>query len=388
MLGALQIKRGRKRESVTDKGDQIQGHDPKAEVFAGLASILYAAYEAVCGAYTDQSRICATIADTLVGLRGKRVLDLGSGYGITTQAIARHDPRQIMAIEMSEQHCELFKTVLQRDTDIAAYLDHKGAREVLEDLYAPTVAHLNAMRHEFAGGVFSRNGGQLSIVNQSALLYAHLGLMNMFDAVVGNNSLHWLINQSLSASEHEKTGESREHAVRNAVRHALRSTEYLLRPGGVAVFLEVKDFIRVVEDADCDRDLEQATMASHPVFLKLHGLLNRLLKEKHDIDRPIPTTTGLLRTDELPAMFASAGLRYKTTVFVEGTLKGDAVDVFTLGIPMLVGGLKLPFEDKLALIKRVRRALPELVTAGERSMPVRAQYFVLVAEKPQAVRTY
>lgn len=211
---------------------QAQGMDPKGQVFKGAAAIVYAASVPVDGSYVDQSRISAACADMAVagGLKGKRVLDVGSGFGTTALAISRYCPSEIVSLDSSEQHIELFRTIFEGELDLRAYLEGKSANEVLGDYYEPTLRAFQNMRVEYRGGLFRRLGGKLSPIIGSSLDLPH-GNMAPFDAVVGNNFLHWPMNQR--KAEYVKQGIPESDALQRAFFDAVMPLRRALDDDGV-----------------------------------------------------------------------------------------------------------------------------------------------------------
>lgn len=358
-------------------GRDLQGVDPKGQVFAGLAAVLYAAESAVSAGYIDQSRSTAAHAEAATGgLRGKRVLDAGCGYGTTTMALARHAPKEILAIDNSAAHVELLRTILLSLENIDDYLRAKEAPAVLGDLYERTLNHFVAMRAEFREGVFRRNGGKFLVFHQDS---TEPMASSIADVIVGNNFLHWPINQR--RGKYLKDGVKEDQAFSAAVADALKPLHRVLSADGVAVFLEPKDFVTVDNDPAWDADLESTTMVAHPVFIKMNQMLNGILKEEHGIERKVPKTTALFRMSEVGELFERNGFRLVRTAFHEGILPCNPVDAFFVRFPMWLGSVDLPFEAKLALGKRVRENLPALLTPQDIAVPVRGEYFTFVLER-------
>ncbi|MFA4954173.1 MAG: class I SAM-dependent methyltransferase [Patescibacteria group bacterium] len=359
---------------------QAQGMDPKGQVFKGAAAIVYAASVPIDGSYVDQSRISAACADMAAagGLKGKRVLDVGCGFGTTTMAIARYCPARIVAIDSSEQHIELFRTIIEGELDLRAYLEGKSANEVLGDYYEPTLRAFQNMRIEYRGGLFRRLGGELTPIIGSSLEIPN-GNMPPFDAVIGNNFLHWPMNQR--KAEYLKQGVPESEAVQQAFRDAVMPLRRALADGGVLTLLEPKDFVRLDDDPEIDTAIEQTCHVRHPVFIALNTELNRLLHERHGIERKVPTTSPIFNRSKLELQFHECGLRLEAVKMVEATFSCSTLDWVFVRLPMWLGQVNLPFETKLALAGEVREFLRRDLSAEVLAQPIRSYFFVFVARR-------
>ena len=113
--------------------NEIQGQDPKGNVFSDLYPLLYAAETPISGAYAASSMVGATIADALVhgGLRDCRVLDVGCGYGTTTAALANFAPGNIVAIDNSGGMIQFFRDIINPDVDLWLKYGTREAEDVL-----------------------------------------------------------------------------------------------------------------------------------------------------------------------------------------------------------------------------------------------------------------
>ncbi len=359
--------------------EATQGVDPKAKVFADLYPVLYAAETPVSGAYVTTSWMSATIADVLCGsLAGKDVLDVGCGYGTTSAIIANFKPKSITAVDNSAAMIELYRNVMLSDLALHNWLIEKDARSVLGDLYYPTLNHLLARRAQFQKSAFYRNGGKVN-----TLCCSSLGLsrdkMGTFDVVIGNNFLHWPVNQRLAELRKDNASGSRseEQMLARAVNDALVPITYVLREGGVAVMMEPKDFMTDDVHPDHDAALEAGSMTAHPLFKKFHETFNRLLKERYGIDRKVPTNTGLFKNSKLQGYAEAAGLKLERLVHAENSFACDPVKAFYVRLPMVLGALNIPFEEKLKLGQQTMVEFEKLVTADEADLPLQTQYFYI-----------
>lgn len=356
-----------------------QGHDPKQNVFGGLSAILYAACGPADGSYDDQSQHAAMAAEVALpgGLQGTRVLDVGSGFGATAAALMRHGPKEIVSVDSSSAQIDLFNLVLGTGREIAPVLSDLGAREVLGDLFAPLVGYLEKMRRDAQGTPFRRRGGVLQTLVASSLDLApgRLG-GGPFDAVVGNNFLHWPVNQRLAAYKKDDDQGPEANLARATV-DALKPLRAMLRDGGVAALLGPFDFIHddvVARHAD----LERTAMVAHPVFRRVQGTLNRLLKEDHGIDRAMPGRNPIFRLSQMGELAKKANFHLDRIAFFEQVLRGDPLLSFFARLPMVMGGINLPFDAKLALVQKVRAEVEAEIPADERQTPIRGQYFTFV----------
>ncbi len=363
---------------------QAQGQDPRNLVFQGLAAVLYAAAEPITASYRRQSDWCATYADSLLedGLTGKRVLDAGCGFGTTALAIAAYAPREIICLDTSPRHLNLLETTLLKSSDLEQYLQDLGAKDSLDKYFSPTVKLLSDMRAEFKYGRFSRQGGHLKTCLASVLdLTAQSFEGNPFDAVIGNNMLHWPVNQR--RGKYAKDGMNPSEALEQAKDDALTSLASVLCPGGVLALYEPIDFVRVTDKEAYD-DMKENSLVNHPVFRALHASVNRLLEERHGLKRNMPSLSPLFNLDELPTLFQRNGLKLRRVASAEHTHRivwGDALDVMFVRLPMLLGQVDIPFEDKLALANDVEQAVRASVSAQDMASPIRGQSFVFLGEK-------
>lgn len=366
--------------SNTEKGRDVQGQDPKNVVFQGLASVVYAAEAGVSGGYIDQSRTVAAIAEYACdGMRGKAVLDVGCGYGTTTMALLRHAPKRIVAVDTSRAHIELLSSVLTDPEDLDVFLRRCGAPAVLGRLYDGTLAHFRAMREEYRSSLFRLAGGTLSAKEASSLDLTREVTEGPVDAVVGNNWLHWPVNQRRAVYKAE--GVAEDEGFTRAVTEALAPLTAVLVPGGVAVLLEPNDFAWDDEDPRWDGMLEQQTMSSHPVFLGFQEAMNRILKADYGIDRAVPKTARLFPKSRMAGLFAGAGLQLERSCFCEGTFSCDPINACFVRAPMWLGAVALPFDTKMAILECVVHELRETLSAKQLALPIRGEYTIYVARR-------
>jgi SAM-dependent methyltransferase len=351
-----------------------QGWNPTT-VFADLYPILYAAETPISGAFIRQSERTATYADAIANLHGKRVLDLGCGYGLTTLALTAFSPKEIVMVDNSPGMIELMHQVLRSRVSIDLWLRSKGADEVLGEFYDRTLAHLKLMRTSFQEGLFTTSGGILTPINQDSLSLTtdNIGAV---DVIVGNNVLHWPVNQL--------RGQQQTDDIKSALHGALRPLASLLPLGGFAVFMEPSDF--VMDDANTNRDtyIVEHSFISHPVFRAFHQVLNDRIEERYDeIKRAMPKRHPLFSTKQLPQLLEGSqfklvpdGVRH-----VEWTFTCDPVAACFVRMPLLLGQVNLPFQEKIDLGRNVQRTLARTLTDVEVQTPLREQWFFIILQR-------
>lgn len=367
---------------TTENQGQVQatGMDPKQEVFKGLAAVLYASEAPVSGSYVDQSRMLAAAADAVQPLDKKSVLDIGCGFGTTTMAIARHCPWMITSIDSSEQHIALLRHVLQTEDDTATFLERLGAREVLGEAFGPTLRHLGEMRREFRGGLFRARGGVHDAFTCSALDLSSQR-EGVYEAVIGNNFLHWPVNQRQMMILEENAPLSRDHAFELAWKGVMDEVSRVLVRKGIVAFLEPKDFVGANDDPTLERLCEERATVSHPAIVALQKEVNRCLEERHGIVRQVTTVFPLFRRREMNRLFCIAGYRLERSTMYEMTSACPALDYAYVRLPMQLGQVDLPFHDKLVIMRESLDCVRKTLSEDVQRMPVRAQFFIWVARK-------
>lgn len=354
-----------------------QGINPDT-VFADLYPVLYAASIPIDGGYARMSDICAALADVYGGIAGRSVLDIGCGFGTTSVSIAAYAPGRIIAVDNSRPMIEFLDFVLLADRPIGAWLEERGAFTLLEEYFAPTLQHLEDMRRTFQHGVFQRRGGKLTSWIADGLRVAEFfEILGRVDFVIGNNYLHWPVNQRIAALKKEKPDLTADSAFVEACRDALRSLANLLPVGGIAVLMEPNDFVTLDEQPEQEADLDRNCLAGHSIFIRFHEAFNTILKQEYGIDRAVPKRTSLFRLGELPVLASVGGFQLRRVHHVEWTYP-RVLDSIFVRLPLVLGGLKLPFEEKLKLGKRVRAEFAASLRPEELRAPIRSQWFFFV----------
>lgn len=353
------------------KDQAVSGSDPKGEVFAALAALVYAAEKPVSGTYIDQSRVLAASIDAAVGgkgLYGSRVLDIGCGFGTTTEALCRYAPASVTAVDSSEAMVSLLYMVLIGEEPIESHLERYDAKEKLRSFYPGLLTSLREMRRGFRGNLFQRMGGTLLPAQGSCLKLANQA-QEPFDAIAANNMLHWPLKAAMEKEEYA-----------DAFRSVFSQLSAGLTKSGICGAVEPKDFMDDDLDPKRNADLEAHETMSHPVRRAYEARLNQLLKERHGIERGMPRTTKLFQTSRLPALLEECGLKLESMRVFESVRMGDPFDSFAVRAPMSTGTIDLPIETKLDLgIEAARLARQDL--EGQEYGPVYDHYFVWIMRK-------
>jgi SAM-dependent methyltransferase len=353
------------------KAEDVQG---KGNVFGSAFPILYASEGPVEDGYARNSATCAVYADAHLarGLRGSRVLDLGCGYGTTTAALARFEPSHITAIDPSAEMIGLMRVVMEGTEDLDTWLRAQGADGLLKELYGPTLKYLQDRRTAFQKGTFIRHGGELKIERKGVFDLEH-GDYPPFDVAVGNNMLHWPVNQM---KEKEKIN------TREALLFVLGRIRRILRPYGTAVFMEPKDFMTFDGESERETDCTAHSMTTHPVFIAAHTRFGELLKKEFGIDWVVPKSTGLFPVTEFLGWCHAAGFEIQRFTHVEFMNQAEPLLWCACRFLIWLGKLTVSFEDKLRLARQVYEELDRELAAEDRKVPMFSQSFYVVLQKP------
>lgn len=367
---------------------QSQGQDPREQVFKSLYPVLYAAETPVSNSYVTSSLIAAACLDSMLkdrgGLQDKIVLDLGGGYGTTAAVVANFMPNGITSVDNSAAMTELLNKVMLSKDDLGAWLKERGAEEILGDLFVPTLRHLEQRRAEFQKGLFYESGRVLSPVTMSSMEVEDKlcrPILWSFDAVIGNNFLHWPVNQQKEALQKSHPDMKDPELTERAIWEALRPIAATLNKGGAAVMMEPKDFMMLDDQPELDAAMDANTMVAHPLFQKFHTIFNRLLKERHGKDRKVPAASPIFKTSRLADICKWSGLELERVTWCENAFSCDPVDAFYVRLPLLLGGIDLPFDDKMAIGKAAMAEFRASVSAKEMRMPIKTYYFFICLRK-------
>jgi len=363
---------------------QTQGQDSRNNVFQGLSGILYAACEPIAPSYRIQSTAAAACADAVCpgGLAGKRVLDVGCGFGTTALAVAAHAPAEIICVDTSQVHLNLLEHTFFGNTSSEAFLRSVQAEEVLGKYFEPTVAFLESMRREFRASRFVRRGGKLHTLLASSLDLTPEMIGGEVDAIVGNNFLHWPVNQRRAQTA--KEGKDSFTALERAKNAALHALACVKKPDGIMALLEPIDFVTTKDDL-VYQDMAEHALANHPAFVALHRGINDLLKTRYGLDRKMPALSPMFTLEDLPALFRRNYLELLNVAQFERVIPvtyGDALDFMFVRLPMVLGGLDIPFDAKFALAKEIEARLRFEATEDRKILDtsLHGQYFVFLAK--------
>ncbi|MDQ7815034.1 MAG: hypothetical protein RDU25_04505 [Patescibacteria group bacterium] len=361
-----------------------QGQDPRNNVFQGLSGILYAACEPIAPSYRIQSTAAAACADAVCpgGLAGKRVLDVGCGFGTTALAIAAHAPAEIVCADTSQVHLNLLEHTFFGSKSLESILRSVEAEKVLGRYFEPTVTFLESMRREFRESRFVRRGGKLRTVLASSLDLTSEMLGGEVDAIVGNNFLHWPVNQR--RAEHVKAGVEPIWALAKAQDDALQALVRVKKRDGIVALLEPIDFVTTKDD-QAYQDMAEHALANHPAFVALHRGINDLLKTRYDIDRKMPALSPMFTLENMSEVFRRNCLNLLNVAQFERVMPvtyGDALDFMFVRLPMVLGNLDIPFDAKFALAKEIEVRLRFEATEDRKILdtPLHGQYFIFLAK--------
>lgn len=358
--------RGKGELMAAQTGASAHGFDP-GDLFAGAFRLLYALAEAIGGAYRRQSEHTALLAEILTGgLAGKHVLDIGCGFGITTWSVARYNPNSITAIDPSKGMLEMAEFVLSDQANVRSWVEYNDPDELIKGTrYIQLTEYLNYLRVGFQ---------ETRFFFHARPSFYRLGLMDsppawtdLYGAAVGNNSFHWVVNRIRTFNP--------ELSVEQAIVVGLRGARKLLKSDGVLVLQEPKQF--VVDDVDPDREAFLASMNDrcHPAFLALNGAINSILIKHYGIERPTPTNPGMFLLSTLPGLAEQAGLRLERVVQVEDPAPVRALDFFEAIIPINLGGVDLPLETKVTIVRDAGAMLRRQPMPAEFNRPLHGQSF-------------
>ncbi len=304
--------------------------------------------------YRSQSRNLTMVARMLHDFQTADVLDVACGFGVTTLAVAAHNPRSITSIDPSETLTSLAKLIMQNDDDITAWYEQHDGHRLLGESFHQTVDYIAALRNGFKECLFHEQGKQPSIL-QAGLM--EFDLAAQYDVVTLNNGLHWVVSQ-LRQQEVDPTASETMRAV---LVKALRKIRILMKKGGVFVFQSPKIFVEFVEpelEVHFTKHLAQA----HPVLNILNAKVREIFETEQGIQRTVGTSPPFIyRLREMSEVAQESGFRLAETIHMEETLLSDDVlGYFKLLIPINLGDIDVPMAEKVRVVNEAAaRIKPE-----------------------------
>ncbi len=307
------------------------------------------------GAYVPDSAFLAGAASTACGgIRGKRVLDVGCGIGVTTLAISKTCPREIIAVDNSPEITELMRTVMLDNESIDEYLKQRNGLEILgsgaSGLFQTTASYLEFQRDDFQNGIFRACGGGLHILTKSAVEITESDC-GVVDVVVGSHYLHWPVRQFLT--EFSKDVTSGAVAMKLACERTLAPLAAILKPGGVMALLTTDDFVMFDDDLDFDSTLGMLSWTKHPMALKAHSAIAEILEE-YGIEHLSPSKINIFKHSNVFGLLEVSGLKLESVLFTSTAVRCDP-RWFVAAYPMRLGGYNLSPNQRTSAIMRARQ---------------------------------
>lgn len=337
----------------------------------------YAAYSHITGLYHQAALASATLADFMIGLRGARVLDLGCGHGISTQAIVNFTPIDIMAIDQSEAMIDLFRHIFFNE-ELETPIESDFMCEAMSRYYGTLLDAIAFQKNVFTNSIFRRHNGCLKTAVLSGLKLdpARIGA---FDAVIANHSFHWIVGDLLTA---KKGNQADKTDVDEAVREALLLISSILRHEGTMVFATMESFVEDDIDRKRNEDWHKNGVRSHPILARFETRLQELLAERCELDKkdamPRPKLFSLSKMESISK---TAGFSLEHVSCQESIGRGDALDAALTGGLMLLGSYKIPWEKQLRLVQQVYNELEPVISEQERRQPIRPQSTIFCLRK-------
>jgi hypothetical protein len=236
------------------------------------------------------------------------------------------------------------------------------------------------MRHAFEQGTFGRKEGILRPLVRDGLAL-DIQEIGPVDLLVANNYLHWAVNRRIDQLHTEHGGSPDGDILIQACRDALVPMGSVLREGGIAIIMEPIDFVQIDNHLERNEDLRRHSVLEHPAFLKYQEIVNHILKEKYGIERNVPEPDPLFFTSKLGALVEECDFKSPKIHQLEWTLASDPVDHCFVRLPLLLGTIDLPFEEKVAIARLARKEVAKLLTDEEAELPMRTVWFFFVLER-------
>jgi len=358
---------------------QDQGIDVKGGVFRNDGAIIWSAMPAL-GAYVPDSVFLAGAAGAACrGIRGKRVLDIGSGTGVTTLAISKTCPREIIAVDYSPEITELMNTVLLTGDDLDAYLEQCNGRLILGNepggLFQTTASYLKFQRDDFQNGIFRTLGGELQILSKSALQICESDC-GVVDLVVGSHYLHWPVRQMVT--EFSKAGIGEAEAVKLACAQTLAPLAAVLRTGGVMALLTTDDFVMFDDEMDFDNTLGMLSWTRHPMARKAANVMAEIL-EQYGIEHKPPLRSNTFKMSGMAESLEVSGLQLESAQYVGTAVKCDP-RWFVAAYPMRLAGYNLTPDQRVSVIEQARDKYFSSLEASDYSL-IRTSLVIFILRK-------
>lgn len=359
------------------------GHNVRGDAFAEAATVLYMYLETLAGTY----RQCADRTVDLAGsLFGKRVADVGCGFGTTTLSIAAGMPAEIIAVDKSETQTELFKSIFHGGGALLDVLNRMDTTAVIgEEGHQALLAHLTNMWTEYWASRYGARSPFPHVITADCLTLTADMFSGELDVLIGTHLAHWPINQR--RSELIAQGVDAEVAYQQATRETLSALARPLKKGGTLALFEPMNFVGMKDKPELQQELTARTAAlCHHVFRAMDEMINTILLREHSITRTLPTSANLFELTEMRRVFAECGLELHEPVDPRESryhckTRLDMVETAFATLPMHIASVDLPFEEKLNIARRVRdRALRELPHEAFQK-PMQSYGFVFVATK-------
>ncbi len=362
------------------EGSQIQGQRADVVFGADGYAALYATEGCVSGLYYHSSRGAALHLDMLsCGLRGLNVLDVGCGCGATLLALANHVPASITCVDSSSGMVAFLQMLFLSDQNIEESLRAGGVAELLPpDLFGPAVEYFNRQRRRFLASTFMKSGGQV-IVKMMSSLDITKEKFGLFDAIVGNNFIHWPINSRRVELKKAHPDWSDGQVLNTAIDDALRPLVSVLRPGGAMVLMEPKNFVVCDDDPVQEKQCADAMTSTHPLYKKFQETLNRMISERYGVQRVAPKSPGMFDLSRIHQILHRNGLAPQGVLHEESVTCCDVLYSQLLRSPMVLGAVDISLYEKMALGREAVEELRRTASVAELGQPLYSQNFFICA---------
>ncbi len=349
-----------------------QGVNAFGDVFAGTAAIRNAAGPPF-GSNRAPAEWAASLLDLAVhpaGIRGRNVLDVGCGYGLSTVALAAHLPSRITAFDNSLDMLDLFGATLLSDKGITGWLHKHGGRQALGELFDATVKDLEFMRSTWK--VTGPAASNLQVYHADLLnldaVASKPGFQSGFDGVLASNVLHWPV--IVLKKRLEDQGALPEEAIVTATQQVLLPICRLMRRDSVIVIQMPDDFVDWgLEPEEDAAYFEKASLTNHPVFHWLHLKVATPILAEYGIPHTVPRRTGLWTLGRtLKEAFSPPGVAVEA-VRARIFSRLPHLEFSLFGLPQLLGKYKMEAGAKSEAIRRITTAALAASRSDEGGLP-------------------